>query len=249
MSAKILKNDVVDSFSDAVLDDKVIEALNSFKKAVSYLGIDVRIASQASLAKLNEVSATKKRQICSCFQNWTLWILENYEQNKPAEEVEKACLQRALSHYGLKASEDFWKTIGHDQIIEIYGEDMVQLYRSLNFFRITGYSLLDISVFEWYVLWDRPSKAIEETMNDAQKVINEYISVKPFEISNQVIREVYDTHNEQESFVPRAILAKFVNMGSLSTDKSESRVPRGFICTSTAEIIAHGEEAKKIQFI
>ncbi len=249
MSATILKNDVIECLDDSDLNDKVIQALRSFKIAVSSLGIDVNMTSKASLAKLREIPDSKKRQICSYFQNWTLWILENYEENKSIEEVEKACLQRALSHYSLKASEEFWKTIGHDQIIEIYGEDMVQLYRSLNFFRITGYSLLDISVFEWYVLWDRPSKAIEETMNDAQKVINEYISVKPFEISNQVIREVYDTHNEQESFVPRAILAKFVNMGSLSTDKTESKVPRGFICTSTAEIIARGEEAKKIQFI
>lgn len=232
------------------LNEKLLATLQHFASILRIYNYNVNVYSENSLKKLNEISIEKKLQICSYYENWANWIAPEGEP-LPLEDLEKSCLKKALDHYGLKASDEFWQTLEKDQIVEVYGEDMVQLYRSMNFFRITGYSLLDITVFEWYVLWNRPSKAIEETMNDLKEVVASYVPVKKFQIPTQLIRENYNTGLMVEPFTTRAIHAKFLNAGSLLAKDTNAHFaePKGFICTSTAQVIALGEEASNIQFI
>jgi hypothetical protein len=233
------------------LNEKLLGTLTRFANILSLYGLPVKVYSENSLKKLNEISVEKKEQINTYFENWISWIDPRDTKPLPIEEIEKSCLRKALAHFGLKASNDFLDTIENNQVVELYGADMVQLYRSLNFFRITGYSLLDMTVFEWYVLWNRPSKAIEDTIADCNKVIGTYVPVVPFKVSGQLIREMHQTGLMVEPFVQRAIHARFRNVGSLmaADDTSLHGTPKGFICTSTAEIIAYGEEATNIQFI
>ena len=230
-------------------NQKLLQTLSRFAQLLNVYGYQMEAYSESSLKKLSEVPTDKKEQITTYFENWSNWIDPDNNPG-PVEDIEKVCLKKALDHYNLEASEEFWKTLEKDHIIELYGEDMVQLYRSLSFFRVTGYSLLDISVFEWYVLWQRSVKAIEETMNDAQQVIRNFIPLKKFEIQKQLVHEVYDVGSKEEAFVPRTVLAEFMYFGSL-TKKNAFHVntPRGFICSSRAKVLAQGEDTTNIRFL
>lgn len=229
---------------------RLLETLSRFAQLTNHYGYEVECFSENSLKKLSEVPNDKKDQISTYFENWSNWI--DPEKNPgPPEDIEKRCLEKALNYYNLKASEEFWKTLEKDQIIEFYGEDMLQLYRSLSFFKVTGYSLLDISIFEWYVLWQRSSRVIEETMNDAKQALQNYIPVKKFVIPKQLICEVYDVGGHTEAFVPRTVLAEFMNLGSLikKNNFDPFSVTGGVICTSVAQVLSRGDEIKNIRFI
>lgn len=240
--------------SEAILNDpiniKLLATLSCFANLLKTYGFEVKVYSERSLKKLNEISEERKREICEYYQNWINWI--ESDDSRELEHIEKVCLKKALDMFGLEASDDFLKTLQKDQIIELYGKDMIQLYRSLNFFKITGYSLLDITVFEWYLLWNRPSKAIEETLNDVNEVMTSYIPVKKFQIPKQLIQENYNTGLATEPFTKRAIMAQFLNAGSLSLKgaiKDHLIEPKGFICSSVAHVVAVGDDVSNIQFI
>lgn len=251
MLAAALKKFNVDAeeILKSVENQKLLTTLSRFSQLLAVYGYEIESYSESSLKKLSEVPNDKKEQITAYFENWSNWI--DPEKNPgPADDIEKRCLQKALDHYSLEASEEFWKTLEKDQIIEFYGEDMLQLYRSLSFFKVTGYSLLDISVFEWYVLWQRSVKAIEETMNDAQAVIKNYTPVKKFELPKQLIHEVYDVGGQEEAFVPRTVLAEFMHLGSLSKKNAfDPYASRGVICSSRAKVLSQGEDTTNVRFL
>lgn len=239
---------------ETILNDplnlKLLETLTRFSNLLKTYNFDVKVYSEKSLKKLNEMPEKRKAEICEYYQNWINWI--ESEDSQEIEEIEKVCLKKALDLFELEVSDDFLKTLQKGQIVEVYGEDMIQLYRSLNFFKITSYSLLDITVFEWYLLWNRPSKAIQETLNDLNEVITSYVPVKKFQIPKQLIEENYNTGLATEPFTKRAIMAQFLNAGSLSAKGNKMGhllPPKGFICSSFADVIAMGDEASNIQFI
>lgn len=233
----------------SVENQKLLQTLSRFAQLLTVYDYHVEAYSESSLKKLSEVPQNKKEQITMYFENWSNWI--DPEKNPgPIEDIEKRCLKKALDHYNLEANEEFWKTLEKDQIIEFYGEDMLQLYRSLSFFKVTGYSLLDISVFEWYVLWQRSAKAIEETMNDAHYVMQNYMPVKKFEIPKQLIREIYDVGGQKEAFVPRTVLAEFMYLGTLTKKNAYAlHDSRGAICSSRAQVLSQGEDSTNIRFL
>ncbi|WP_409477603.1 hypothetical protein [Pseudobdellovibrio sp. HCB154] len=251
LAAEIQKYDLQE---ESILQDpvnvKLLEALTRFADLLTIYGYNVRICSKGSLLKLSETPNKKKYQMTAYFEQWSNWI-DPGPSREPIEDIELKCLKKALHHYGLKASDDFLRTIAKDQIVEVYGDEMIQLYRSLSFFQITGYSLLDIIVHEFYHLWERSTKAIESTIADCNAVLDGNLPLKAFTISRQIIRETNQGGVVQEPFVNRAILANFINIGSLVSvnDDMIHGVARGVICTSTAEIIAMGDDAVNIQFI
>lgn len=230
-------------------NERLLVALNRFKNILAGLGYRVRAYTEGSLRRLATISPEKKAQIISSFENRCSW-LEPVDPRLPSEDKEKIFLKRALDHYGLEASDDFWKTLGHGQIVELYGDDMVQLYHTSQFYDITGYSLLDLSVYEWFVLWDRPKYAMEKMMESVRSVLNEYIPVQRVPIPSHLIREIHHT-SFTEPFEPRSAMAEFLYIGSLREKKSTSQgtSQKGLILSSRGKLLSVGEEALAIRMI
>ncbi|MBK9294410.1 MAG: hypothetical protein IPM57_08180 [Oligoflexia bacterium] len=212
------------------------------------IGYPVRICSESSVRKLHLLDPNKKIAIKNCFLTWHEWIKPEIDTPSNEHELEQKLLKKALDYYKLKTSEEFWKSLKNGDLIEVYGQEMVQLYRSLSFFKYSGYSLLDLSVHEWYVLWERPSMAQEKMQEYANKALSNDIKLEKFLVQKHILREIYDT-GKTEPFAPRAILVEFKNISSLKNSYSNIDEIAGFICTSRATKIAEGEDAKNIQFV
>jgi hypothetical protein len=229
------------------IHQRVLQNASRFAEALKKLGYSVRVCSSASLLRLPEVSLERKIKIAEDFELWSQWI-DELDPTTSDGDMEFDLLRRALDHHGFHADEEFWKTLEKDQIVEFYGEDMVQLFRSFNFFEITGYSLLDISVFEWYKLWDRPSRVLEAVAAELKESLEVYIPVKRFLTPKHIIREIHNT-GDSEPFLPRAALAEFLHLGSLASSTFTKNPKKGFICSSIGEVVAIGNEAQNIQFV
>ena len=235
---------------DKILRDpeniRLFQAMTRFAKLLQRLGYPVQIYSESSLQKIEQISAEDKMRLVSDFETWSEWV-EPLNPLTPTEN-QMHLLKRALAKHGFEAHDEFLKTIEPDQIVEFYNEDMIQLYRSFNFFKISGYSLLDMSVFEWYLLWDRPRQIMKSISAELSDSLKTYIPVKRFATPRHVIREIYDTRNSKP-FIPRTALAEFLHLGSLRTNKFTRNLKKGFICTSYGQLLAVGEESKTIDFI
>jgi hypothetical protein len=250
----MLKSQKVNVDIDLILRDPMNErlllTLGDFARTLERYGLNVRVCNTASLAKLLETPDVKKEQIRSHFELWNSWVRPESSGTKEIKldtDKEKSFLKRALEHYGVWIYDDFWKTIDSNQVIELYGSDMVQLYRNLRFFHFCGYSLLEISVFEWYTLWERPSAVQQEMMAAAETAMKEPTPVMPYHVPRHVLRDRGSSNQMTDDFVPHACLVDFKYIGSIM--KSVEPKPVGAIATAVGELIASGEEATTIQFV
>ncbi len=62
---------------------------------------------------------------------------------------------RALHRLGLTPPEDLFAALEEGDIVEIYSLQGRQLFRSLNFFAISTYTLEELHTLPWYDLWAR----------------------------------------------------------------------------------------------
>jgi hypothetical protein len=225
---------------------RLLLALNRFADQLDRLGYHAKAFSDSALRKLPNLSIERRRKITASFETWSEWI----EPLNPRSDYDNEILllRRALKKFGLEASSRFWKTIEKGQVVEFYGENMIQLYRSFNFFSLTGYSLLDMSVFEWYCLWHRPKAVLESIASELNGALATYIPVARFKTPRHIIKEIHNASNA-EPFIPRANQAEFLYLGSLRSTDPATDPRKGFICSSHGELVALGKEASVIQFI
>lgn len=228
----------------------LISTITKLSSTLEKYGHSVAPYSNQALLKLASISPEHKSEMTKRFDLWNQWIqpeasTENYPYPTNSEK-ERAFAEKALRHYNLNVDENFWKTLEDDQVIEIYGKDMIQLYRSFNFFKYCGYSLLDISVNEWYVFWNRPTQIIRAMEQEVAHTLQNNLGVHKSTVPQHLLTETLNT-GETQSFVPRASLVDFQYIGVLW--KSTRMIPEGFICTAAGSVLMKGEVTFEIGFI
>lgn len=227
------------------IDLDLMDCLQRFSNILSVYGYEVPVASKAALAKLPEVADDKKRQIIRQYDLFMDWIAPEKKPEKPeVSGGEITWAKKALQFYGLSVSDDYWATVTKDQIIEIYSDDMTQIYRSISFFTKTGYSLADLALFEWWVLWKRSNAVIEKQTAEVTEILNKNISLMPTQIPPHVVLEVMNS-GETDEFEPSAISVKYHNLGSVTKLGKAA----GFIVTTSCDVLVQGEDVKKIAFV
>jgi hypothetical protein len=154
-------------------------------------------------------------------------------------------VEKALQQFCFKMKDHTWDATAQEQIVEVYTVDGIQLYRSLSFFRTCGYSLLDLCVNEWYVLWERPQKVLQEMHLVLSSLLAGRKKDSTLDIPPHLVMETYDDGCTQP-FLPRAI---FVTMKHLYPLFNAQDQICGYVLTSTAKVVSEGPESLKIDFI
>ena len=232
------------------LESLIVARLVEFSALLRRFGVVVPPTSPKALEMLSACPESRKREIQREWEVRLSWLrpttlISSADRHNLDTQRERELTEIALKHHRLRARSEFWDTFKQGEVIEVYGLNMIQLYRSLSFFQFCGYSLLDISVHEWYVLWDRPKRAIELLIRCAEKALSTEVPVEAFDLPPHVIRESYQTGLTEE-FHPRAYMVEFKHYGSLIGPDDR---PAGFICTSLREFLAEGEDALEINFV
>lgn len=122
----------------------------------------------------------------------------------------------------------------------------MQLYRNIRFFDYCSYSLLDISIFEFFPLWERSEQMMKFIFENVNTALQTATPIIPLTAPGHVLRETKPIEAHETN--PRlASLVHFKALGSLY--RSVDPKCAGIISLSTAEVIAAGEEAARIHFV
>lgn len=231
------------------LGSRLNRSMQAFAERLSQHGFEVSIFSNKAIVAWSRMSEEQSDTLADQFQLWSNWIqMSEVEiERTPIKEKEIVFAQRALRHFGLSAGESFWKKYQEGQVIEIYGPEMIQLYRSMNFFKLCGYSLLDISVFQWYVLWTRPTIVIDQMLKSVEAVFLESHPARPANVIQHILLENMNTGDSLD-FVPRAAEINFHHIGILNYEDA-TKQNDSFIVTSSSRIIAEGRETDQFRVI
>jgi hypothetical protein len=218
----------------------LVDALERLSETLTRFEIPHRTFSTKSVLHLMELPTEKKTAILQNLIDWNTFI------SGPTRPSEMELLQKTLKSVRLEIDENFLDVIDEECIVEVYTSDMIQIYRSLKMLSITSYSILDLSVFEWFVLWRRPQKVVNHINTEVSEILRSEETLRRLNIPKHLLSETFDTGMTQP-FIPRAVLVDFQHIGFLK--KPSEMTSRAFICTCKAQIIAEGEDVSKFEYV
>ncbi len=146
--------------------------LNSFEKIesalVSFQNDGVHpFQGHERLASLSESQVLELMQKLSD----VAYLLAALKEQNASFRDEIKCLKIAISTLKLKVHESVFKSIGMGDVIEIYGMDFIQVYRSFSFMKYCGYSLLDLLLYQFPELYERSPYLTDMIVEEAKKVL------------------------------------------------------------------------------
>lgn len=204
--------------------------------------------SKNALSKFLEMPEEKKRTIQKqIVMLETIISEENIEITETPNHGEWPLIMKALTLYDLHMKDDFQKILQKDDVIEIYNEEHIQIFRTFNFYKYSAYSYLDLLVNEWFHLWERPRYLLEKLMAIGQAIVGGERRgvVSMSHIPQHVYREIYNSE-DNKNFQVRSVLCKFGHISPLY--KADNSIG-GFIINCRVEVLGYGEETRNISFI
>ncbi|WP_413289254.1 hypothetical protein [Bdellovibrio sp. HCB337] len=224
---------------------EIIQQINEIYYILAKASVPVRPFTPKAIQALKEADEIKKLRILQDLTNWKNILVS---ANVGIEKVdEKQLAAKALKYFNFRLKDHDWLETCGDQIIEIYNPEGIQLYRSLNFFNTCGYSLLDLCVNEWFVLWERPKAIIQRIHDVVGQVLTGTKTDTAVGIGPHLIRETFDDGTTQP-FQPRTAIVEFCNVCPTYSNDLKNNII-GFVITSRGKLVSVGEEATAIDFI
>ncbi|UXR63153.1 hypothetical protein EZJ49_08695 [Bdellovibrio bacteriovorus] len=98
---------------------------------------------------------------------------------------------RAFRRLGLVPRAELFNHIRNEDIVEIYSEDHIQLFRNFTFFDFCSYTLEELHTNEWWALFERDEEITTKIIEEVRKVFSEEIreTFTP-NIPKHVLREI-----------------------------------------------------------
>ena len=225
------------------LDHEILETHKNFSEIInSIYDVKIPVASVRSLKQLAQLPAEIKPNILNNFN--AILAMEGLSSVNFSE---KKLLTSFLEKTNQYVDDEFWRNFTEDNIVEIYSNEMVQTYRSFNFFKYTGYSLLDLSTFDWQILFERPKWVVDQMQSYVIKALQGIDGALSIDIPEHILKENYISGLTEE-FRTHICMVKFNQIGTVR-DRFTS-APTGLIVTSTAKSMNSAvDKLEKISFI
>lgn len=235
-------------------DKQILQIIEFISRQVSTYGYSVLPYSQGSLGKLSSFDQAKKIRALEQLEKLGKLLNSSFESAAVPMPIvdpvhsEKNLVDKALSFYNFQLKNDFWKTVEPHDIIEIYNDEGIQLFRTFNFFETSGYSLTDLLVNEWYVLWERPKYILQEIFKYSHGILTgEMSDVTKMTIPKHLVKEIYKGHDDMQFFTARSTLVEFSHICPLYDKENKTDRVVGIIVSSKATPNTIGdEETKKV---
>lgn len=224
---------------------EIIHHIDEIYSILAKAAVPVRPYTRKALQTLSIADEAKKLQILNDLKNWKAILATGNVSFDNVDELHLA--SKALNHFNFRLKKHDWQSVCHDKIIEIYNTQGIQIYRSLNFFNTCGYSLLDLCVNEWYILWERPKAVINRLHTIVNAVATGQSPGGDMGVEPHLIRETYDDGSTQP-FQPRTAIVELKNIYPAFCGNDRETIT-GFIVTSRGKLVSVGEDATSIDFI
>ncbi|MAV92429.1 MAG: hypothetical protein CL676_13505 [Bdellovibrionaceae bacterium] len=146
---------------------------------------------------------------------------------EPTLDDSPAIFRIALDHYKVRVSDEFFKDLEFNDLIELYDMEHFQIFRTFNFYQLSNYTLEDILMNEWYNLYERPAHITDKIMQQVEEHFKSGRNYSKFDVESHIMKEIFA--KPRGAFVTR--------FKSLATTYSDSGEPTGFACAISAKAL------------
>lgn len=207
-------------------------------------GLDASAPSAQALQEFSKLTLQRQVHILNDLRVFCDLGSERVSEKKGfSREAEIDHFCRFLHHNRLRLpSDDFLDLINDGDLIEIYDVRCTQIYRSWTFFKVCSYSLTDLSVYPFDMLYERPSWVLGKLIELVPLVLSTDLPIIDFQakgIREYPLRERLPGHNYMNLFQMKYCT------GLLSEG---SRAPEAFVSTGFAQRLPEGM-SRSLRFV
>lgn len=220
----------------AILQAKIIQEVEILRDALARIGSQVSPETERSLSRLNELDGARLTKALSDIQNFRELCQESMSTAEGAASNDRQLLWNTLRKLKAVPPSDIIDKIGSQDVIEIYNTEFIQIFRNLNYFDISSYTLIDVFTHQWDELYERADAHIgQQMMNVAVSVISGQAKTTfACPVDPHVLLERFSEEKLRLSMIPGFVSPLF--------DRDHQLV--GAIFTSRVEILESIPESK-----
>jgi hypothetical protein len=104
--------------------------------------------------------------------------------------LSKKHLGRFLAKHSLRVSKKLTDNIGPDDIVEVYSQTHQQLFRSVNFFGLSSYSLEELTFIPWDQLFSRREEDFKKLLGYAGTIMESNLDMMHPAASRHILTEI-----------------------------------------------------------
>ncbi len=172
------------------LGSEFISALDRLSSALQLNEIPFKTYDERSLKDFMQIAPDKQREVIENAIAYTE-LIPSGPLAKFNLAVEKSVLQKVFKRLSIYPKDNFMDYIEEGDIIEIYTSKFIQVYRNLEFFRYCGYTLVDLLIKEWYMLYERPKSVTDVLYQISSNTLENGLGTVPYNVKEHILRERY----------------------------------------------------------
>lgn len=131
-------------------------------------GVRFRDFSEDCRLKFRELSDLQKKELLEKLRSM---LRVPHLENSFRVDSEKKSLLYVLQSLNLSCPvSDFTKYLQQDDIVEVFNDEGVQIYRSWSYYRFTSYTIEELMLYDWNTLYERPVFIINRLMSLMPKI-------------------------------------------------------------------------------
>lgn len=175
-------------------------ACTELAKITSQHGYNLNAISEKGLAKFNSLPEQQQLGIVQALEGYVQQIRSALTEKIDITGDNSKHAWWAMAKLGLRCPDDLFSKIRATDVIEIYNQDSIQVFRSFEMFQFLSYSLSDIFAHEWTDLYTRDEFVFNRMFN----LVGEILSGKV----TGVINPNFPPHIVEEKFSEKKCWAK-----------------------------------------
>jgi transcriptional regulator with XRE-family HTH domain len=187
-----------------------------FCAQVNNLGFSLNAHHENSFSKFESLAIEKQEQIYKNFSVYYDICATALENDIDLYDDKFSLIWWACQRLKLRPTSEFFSLLEKGDIVELYGLDFVQIFRTFDMFKYLSYSLDQIFSYEFWELFKRDPSITEETISIAKKYISgEIRSIHWPEFQDHVVEEIFSLRKNKAKIRHKFFAPFFDNKGNL----------------------------------
>ncbi|MAX65493.1 MAG: hypothetical protein CME66_01005 [Halobacteriovoraceae bacterium] len=140
--------------------------------------------------RIQNVDLETLRQICISFESYNEIIASLPSKGESISSVNKRHLKKFLNKWGLRVDQRVFDGLTDEYLVEVYSTKHQQLFRSANFFSMSGYTLSELTFSPWDELFHRSISNDDIMFKTIDMVLDYEIKYLVPKISHHILTEI-----------------------------------------------------------
>lgn len=160
-----------------------------------------------ALAYFNSLGDSQRQIIIENFKRYFEIVSDVRDSGIELRDTRQS-LWRISQRFRWRMNDEVLNSLEDDDVVEVYLPDQSQLYRNLNYFKKTSYTIADLVFYPWSTLVEHSENAVNQLKEIGQKIFTDHIGIEmQFRLDPYIAKERFSEKRLSAELISKSITA------------------------------------------